>query len=331
MIDFKKIVGQKKPIQQLKNIIKYEQIGHAYLFTGREGTGKKISAIAFAKAINCHHLSEDFNPCNHCPSCLKIENGTHPDFHLITPDNYMILLNQIQDIKKTIFWKPLDSSKKIYLIDDAHKMNDDASNSLLKILEEPPPFAVIILITDKPRNLLSTILSRCNRISFFPISIAEQKKVLLSMNGSIDNRLLDEAIIFSAGSYSKALELINNPAGIKERHKLLEWLSESNPKKLLEKLFYSPEKELKNILHSFLDFTEIMILWFRDILFFQLELGPETLSFPNRIDKIREFANYYSKDKIISVLEYLAEIPDKVEKYIQPKILLENFIIQLGD
>ena len=112
----------------------------------------------------------------------------------------MILLNQIQDIKKTIFWKPLDSRKKIFLIDDAHKMNDEASNSLLKILEEPPPFAVIILITDKPRNLLSTILSRCNRISFFPISIAEQKKVLLSMNESIDIRLLDEAIIFSAGS-----------------------------------------------------------------------------------------------------------------------------------
>lgn len=331
IIDFKKIIGQEKPIQQLKNIIKNEKIGHAYLFTGSEGIGKKLTAIAFSKAVNCDSLSEDFDPCNECPSCLKIDNSTHSDFQIISSENSVITINQIQNIKNIIYLQPLEGRKKIFLIDDAHKMTVEASNALLKILEEPPAFAVLILITDTPDNILPTIISRCNRVSFFPINRESQKEVLINMHQDLDKRLLEEIILFSSGSFGKAIELIGDLSAIKEKNNFLEWLIDTNPEQMVNKLFSSSEKELTGILNSFLDFTEVMVLWFRDILFFQLKLGPEILSFPERIDKIKEFANYYSQEKIITSLEYLTEIPEKVRKYIQPKILLENFIIQLGD
>ena len=331
MIDFEKIVGQKKPIKLLKNLIKYDWIGHAYLFTGKEGIGKKATAIAFAKAINCFNLSENYEPCNHCSSCLKIEEGMHPDFQLITPLNSIISIEQIRNIKDIIYWQPLWSRKKIFLIDDAHKMTVAASNSLLKILEEPPEFAVLILNTDSPETMLPTIISRCHKISFNPIGREEQRAILTGLNLNLGKSQLEEIILFSPGNISKAIELASEPDRLKEKNQYLEWLIETEPEQLINKYFSSPANEVKNILNSFLDFTELMVLCFRDILFFQLGLSQEMLSFPKKIEKIKIFAQYYSQQTIINTLNYLTEIPQEIAKYIRPEILMENFIIQLGD
>ena len=331
MIDFEKIIGQKKPIKVLKNLIKYDRVGHAFLFSGKEGIGKRLTAIAFSKAVNCFNLSENYEPCNRCSSCLKIEKGIHPDFQLITPLNSVITIEQIRNIKDIIYWQPLVGRKKVFLIDDAHKMTVEASNSLLKILEEPPEFAVLILITDSPEIMLPTIISRCHRISFYPISREEQREILTGMNLSLEKSQLEEIIRFSPGNLGKAIALADEPARLKEKNQYLEWLIETEPEQLIDKFFSSPENEVKDILNSFLDFTELMILWFRDMLFFQLGLSQEMLSFPERIEKIKKFAQYYSQEKIINLLNFLTGIPQEIAKYIKPEILMENFIIQLGD
>ena len=331
MIDFEKIIGQKKPIKVLKKLIKHDRIGHAFLFTGKEGIGKKVTAIAFAKAVNCFNLSENYEPCNHCSSCLKIEKGIHPDFQLIAPLNLVITIDQIRNIKDIIYWHPLGGRKKIFLIDDSHKMTVEASNSLLKILEEPPEFAVLILVADSPETMLPTIISRCHRIPFCPINREEQREILADMNLGLEKSQLEEIILFSPGNLSKAIELAREPARLKEKNQYLKWVVEEEPGQLINKFFSSPENEVKDILNSFLDFTELMVLWFRDILFFQLGLPKEMLSFPERIDKIKKFAQCYSQEKIIILLNYLTEIPQKIAKYIKPEILMENFIIQLGD
>jgi len=331
MIDFEQIVGQKKSIQLLKALIKFDRIGHAYLFAGKEGIGKKITAIAFAKAINCTGLSENHNPCNHCSSCLKIEKGIHPDFRIISPLNSIITIDQIREIKSIIYWRPLESRKKIFLINDAHKMTIEASNSLLKILEEPPEFAVLILITAEPEIILPTIISRCHRISFQPLRVEEQKEILTSMNLHLDNRHLEDILLLSPGSPGKTIELASNLSKMKKKNRYIDWLIRTKPEQMVSNIFSSRDNELTDIIESFLDFVEIMILWFRDILFFKLGLAQEMLCFPSRIDIIKEFAQYYSQEKIILILDDLAEIPERIEKHINPKILLENFIIRLGD
>ena len=298
MINFDNTVELKKSVQILKNLIKSDKIGHAYLFTGREGSGKKSAAIAFAKAINCSNLSENYNPCNHCSSCLKIEKEIHPDFQIIFPLNSIISIDQIREIKKVIYWPPLESRKKIFIIDDAHKMTIPASNSLLKILEEPPAFAVLILITSKPEILLPTVISRCYQISF-----KQAKKA---------NELAAE-----------------QPVNI-EQNRYIDWLLKAKSAKMIHYFFSAQEKELNVITDSLLDFTEVMILWFRDILVFKLGLPQELLSFSGQIDNIVEFAQNYSPDKIMQVLDYLTQIPERMEQHIKPKKLLEKFIMQIG-
>jgi DNA polymerase-3 subunit delta' len=331
MIGFEKIVGQKKPIRVLKNLIRSNRIGHAFLFTGKEGIGKKITAIAFAKAINCFNLTENYEPCNRCSSCLKIEKNIHPDFQIITPLNSVITIEQIRNIKDIIYWQPLGSRKKVFLIDDAHKMTVQASNSLLKILEEPPQFAVLILITNSPETILPTIISRCHQISFHPINKGEQRDILMGMNFGLEKNQLEEIILFSSGNLGKAIELAGEPVKLKEKSRYIDWLIGTKPEEVMSKYFSSPENEVKDILNSFLEFSELMVLLFRDILFFQLGLPQEMLSFPERVERIKEFALYYSQEKIITLLNYLSEIPQEIDKYVKPEILMENFIIQLGD
>lgn len=331
IIDFEKIVGQERALQLLKNIIKSDQIGHAYLFSGKEGIGKRTTAIVFAKAINCTNLSDDFNPCNSCASCLKIEQGIHPDFQIISPINSVITIGQIKNIKEIIYWKPLTGRKKIFLIDDAHKMTVEASNSILKILEEPPEYAILILITHSPGSILPTIVSRCHQISFQPISATKQKEVLDGMNMRLDDSQWQEIVLLSAGSLSKAIELASDPLKMQEKDRYIEWLLKTKPEQRIIQFFSSSENEVKDILNSFLDFVEIMVLWFRDIMFFQLGLAQEILSFPGHIDNIKKYAQYYTQEKIILILNYLTETPQRTERNIRPEILLENFIMQLGD
>ncbi len=166
MIDFKGIIGHYTPIKILKNIIKQDMLGHSYLFIGKEGIGKKLTAIAFSKSINCLNLSNSQESCNSCFSCKKIENNTSTDFNIISPVNSVIKISAIRELKNNIYFQPLENKKKVYIIDDADKMTLEASNSLLKILEEPPDYAVLILITSVPDLILPSIISRCCKIVF---------------------------------------------------------------------------------------------------------------------------------------------------------------------
>lgn len=331
MIDFEKIVGQEKPIQILKNIIKYNRIGHAYLFTGEEGIGKKMAAIAFAKAINCTYLSEGQNPCNKCASCLKIERGIHPDFNIISSLDSVITIGQIREIKKSIYWQPLESRKKIIIIDDAHRMNSEASNSLLKILEEPPEFAVLILITAAPNILLPTIISRCSKLIFKPVTAEQQKEILARMNLAVDEKHLEKILLLSAGSPGKAIQLATEQWKMEEKDRYIDWLVKRKPEMIIQGMFDSHDEIIVDKKNSFLDFIEIMVLWFRDILFLKMGLEENKLCFSDRLVDLENFAKYYSQERLLFILEYLIEIPEKLEKHINPKTLLENILIQIGD
>lgn len=331
MIDFKEIVGHKKPVQILKNLIKYDRIGHAYLFEGQEGIGKRMTAVAFSKAINCIRLSENQDPCNECPSCLKIEKRIHPDFQMISTPDSVIKIDQIREIKRNIFLQPLENKKKIYLIDNAERMTAEAANSLLKILEEPPEFALLLLITGFPEAILPTILSRCSQLSFKSLSLEDQRKILQKRLTSYHEEDLERLIRLSYGRPGEAMLLSDDKQKMAERDQYIELLTSLKPGEMSDCLFRLNEKVFVKILDSFLDFINLMILWFRDILFMKIGINKDKLIFQRQMIEIQNYARFYSKEKIISILTYLAEIPEKLEKHVNPKILLENIFIQLGD
>lgn len=166
-MSFENIVGNTKIKQELKNVTNSNAISHSYLFVGEEGIGKKQIAREFSKMILC--LSQEKENCNQCDSCIKFISNNNPDFIEISEDGNSIKIAQIRELQEKIYQKPIVSSRKVVIIDNSEKMTEEAQNSLLKTLEEPPEYIVIILITSNENKLLNTIKSRCLKLSFVNI------------------------------------------------------------------------------------------------------------------------------------------------------------------
>lgn len=142
-MSFNNIIGNEKVKELLNKSIEQNNILHSYLFLGIEGIGKSLFAKQFAKMILCQN---DIKPCNKCKSCIEFENNNNPDFTMINNDEKVIKIDQIREMNKKITEKPITSNKKVYIINNSDTMTKEAQNSLLKTLEEPPEYAVIILI-----------------------------------------------------------------------------------------------------------------------------------------------------------------------------------------
>lgn len=175
----KGIECQPKALKILTGMLKKNKIPSAILMSGQKGIGKRFAAVNFSKALNCLSPA-DFDSCDKCLSCKKIDSGVHPDIHIIEPINDEIKIDNIRKIEEVISFKPFEGRKKIVLIDDSEKMNPNASNALLKTLEEPPDNTLIILISSNEDLLPDTIKSRCIRIGFFPLPSEACKKLISS-------------------------------------------------------------------------------------------------------------------------------------------------------
>lgn len=210
-MSFEKIIGNNKIKNELIKAFRTNSIAHSYIFSGQYGIGKKQIAIEFAKMILC--LNKDNAPCGECKSCLELENDNNPDFNIIKPDG-KIKIDQIRQMLEKVYEKPIISDKKVYIIDDAETMTVEAQNCLLKTLEEPPEYIVIILITSNESNLINTIKSRCLKLTFNPLENSEIKQYLEKY---LDFQNVSETMLeIFEGSIGKALkvkekqELYNN-------------------------------------------------------------------------------------------------------------------------
>lgn len=193
-MNFEEIIGNRNVKSNLNEVCKSDKIAHGYIFLGVEGIGKKLIAKEFSKKILC--LDEEKN-CQRCKSCIEFEGENHPDFKIINPDGKNIKIDQIREFQTKVYEKPVISKKKVYIIDDADLMTKEAQNCLLKTLEEPPNYVVIILIVSNENKLLNTIKSRCIKIVFSSLNDAELKEflkgedidsdILIKANGSIKN------------------------------------------------------------------------------------------------------------------------------------------------
>lgn len=187
-MSFEKIVGNDKIKQELGENVENGTVSHSYLFVGQEGIGKKLFANEFAKMILC---LGDKKACDRCDSCIKFNSDNNPDFVMIEPDGNSIKISQIREMQDNVFKKPIVSNKKVFIIDNSDKMTEEAQNSLLKTLEEPPEYVIIILISSNENKLLNTIKSRCLKISFNSIPTKDivdyiaKKKIMTNPSDSL--------------------------------------------------------------------------------------------------------------------------------------------------
>lgn len=229
----KDIIGQENAIKILQGCIAKNRIPHALFFAGDEGIGKRLTAINFAKTLNCRKEARksgsdevmelqliaplhsdsftsslpDFltslDSCDQCPSCTKINKGNHPDVFIIGPegDGGQIKVSVIRELEEALSYKPFEGTYKIAVIDNADKMNQEASNAFLSTLEAPPSQSILILISSRPDMLLGTIRSRCQRISFTPLPIDDMTDLLQEKFKKLDH---EQALLISTLSGGRA-------------------------------------------------------------------------------------------------------------------------------
>ena len=167
--EFDDVKGQDHIVTTLKNQIKADRIGHAYLFCGTRGTGKTTIAKIFAKAVNCEH-PVDGSPCGECPTCKAIAEGRSMNvIEIDAASNNGV--DNIREIRDEVQYSPTEGRYKVYIIDEVHMLSIGAFNALLKTLEEPPAYVIFILATTEAHKIPVTILSRCQRYDFHRISI----------------------------------------------------------------------------------------------------------------------------------------------------------------
>ena len=240
---FKNIVGNQKVKEYLKTSIETRNISHSYMFVGKSGIGKKLFAKEFAKKIMCLNFEKiDEEGCK-CESCIKFETNSNPDYIEIFPDGKTLKIDQIRKMQEKIAEKPIISNRKVYVIDNADLMNEESQNCLLKTLEEPPEYAVIILVVSNESKILSTIKSRCILVKFNPLSSDEIKTIVPNLSddfvkileGSLEN---SENIEEKQNQYMQINEIVDL---IGKKCSLAELFNKSE-------LLYSNKDDIINIL-----------------------------------------------------------------------------------
>ena len=276
-MSFKDIKGQDRAVTFLKSSIENNRLSHAYIFLGPSGIGKALTALNFAKALNCQSASGD-RPCDECISCRKIDNLNHPDLFLLKPDKKgsSIGIDDIRALIKDITLKPYEARKKVYIIDGADHMTQQASNALLKTLEEPQGDAILVLVAENLRALLPTIQSRVQVVRFFPLAPDEAKSILIETY-KIDDTRAHILSRLSAGRIGEAVRY-NDEGVFEERSGVIA--------RLIDDTFF--DSDFNGVSRE--DFKvdlDIMLTWYRDILMAKAgSANAETLVNVDKSDEI---------------------------------------------
>ncbi len=304
MLDFKHIVGHEQIIQHLKEAIRSGKVSHAYILSGEDGAGKNLLADAFARSLQCEDRKDLSDACGLCRSCIQAASKNHPDIIRVTHEKASIGVDDIRiQINSDIQVKPYSSPYKVYIIDEAEKLTEAAQNALLKTIEEPPGYAVIILLTNNLNALLPTILSRCITLKLKAADKEDIKQFLMS-EYRIPDYQAELSAVFAQGNVGKAVSFASSDDFIELKNDmlhLLKYIDEMELYEIIDGLKRISEK--KNRINDYLD---LMLIWYRDVLMYKVTRDLNLLTYKDEYLDISRQANtksYEGIEKIIAAIE----------------------------
>ncbi|MFA6169499.1 MAG: DNA polymerase III subunit gamma/tau [Candidatus Margulisiibacteriota bacterium] len=343
--NFAEIVGQPVIVQTLKNAILGNRISHAYLFTGPRGTGKTSTARILAKSLNCKEGPTP-SPCGKCESCDKIKNGHSVDvIEIDAASNRGI--DEIRELRERVRFTPLEGRYKVYIIDEVHMLTSEAFNALLKTLEEPPSHAIFILATTEIQKVPATIASRCQRLDFSRIKLAEitehlqeiaktegyhaEPKALALIARSAEGgmrdaiSLLDQAISFSGKeiSYDNVVTLLGT-ADEELLFGFAEAIAEGNDSKVLE-LIKAGVEEGRSMAQVARDF----VMHFRNLLHLKVGSGEALELTSDYLQRLKDQATKFSLTRIKEAIRALSRAELDMKWHPHGRLVLEVAIIEL--
>lgn len=272
-MNFDDLIGNEEIKCILNNAVENNRVLHSYLFVGTKGIGKSLFAKAFAKKILC--MSSENKPCNSCKACAEFNSNNHPDYYEIEAEDGIIKIDQIRKMQEKILEKPIVSEKKVYIINDSDKMTTEAGNCLLKTLEEPPTYLVIILIAENESMILNTIRSRCTKITFKPIKDELILRYLREEKNETSN-ISENILSLFNGSIGKAIDYIDKKEMYSEVEVAFSNIEKTNILDVLNKLncLYSNKENI----HEVLDYINVLLI----------KKAKENYKYLNYINKVEE-------------------------------------------
>lgn len=343
---FEDVVGQKHVTKTLQNALLQEKVSHAYLFSGPRGTGKTTITKVFAKAINCEHAPVA-EPCNECPSCLGITQGSISDvLEIDAASNNGV--DEIRDIRDKVKYAPSAVEYKVYIIDEVHMLSMGAFNALLKTLEEPPGHVIFILATTEPHKIPPTIISRCQRFEFRKISVNDIVERLSTVVNNEGTQVEDEALQIVAraaeGGMRDALSLIDQAISYSDETVTTEdvlavtgSVSQQYLGNLVECIRENDVSRALRIIDEMMGkgkdpvrFMEDFIYYYRDMLLYQT--SPQLEHMLERVmvdEQFRTLSEEMQPEVIYEIIHTLSKAQQEMKWTNHPRIFLEVVMVQL--
>jgi DNA polymerase-3 subunit delta' len=326
MAGFEDIVGQKRIINHLKNAIKLDRPSHAYIFHGDDGIGKRLTAEIFAKGLLCEQI--EGAPCGKCRSCIQMDTGNNPDFIKVTHEKSVISVDDIRSqLISEMQIKPYTAKYKIFMVDEAEKMNEQAQNALLKTLEEPPEYGIIILLTNNLNMFLDTILSRAVALAFMPAGRSEIKEFLMKKRAIPDYQARTAAAC-AGGCPGKALNWVDSEEFSERREKSMEVLKKIG--KMEPAFAIKRSKEWAKQKDDIDFFRRLLEAWIRDVLYVKATGRTVRCMFVDESTLLKEQAGKLSFEKLGHILEMNELLGERLSSNVNTEVSLERLFMELG-
>ena len=327
-MDFSKVIGHEDVISHLRSSIELGRVGHAYIFNGEEGSGRSTLVHSFVKALQCE--SGESESCGQCKSCKQMEGGNQPDVIYVTHEkDQLISVDEIRtQVVDTMPIKPYSSRYKIYIIKDGDKMNENAQNTLLKTIEEPPEYGIIIIITKNAERLLQTVRSRCVIVNMKPVKEKDIQEYI-DEHYDVSPSKAKFAVEYAQGNLGKAIALITN----EEYEQLI------NSVITLEKNIFDMDMEeiseaiqhAANYKMTINEYLDLMMLWYRDILVLKVTGNPNKILFKDEYSVIMDQSKYLSFNELEAKSQAIANAKERIAAHAKIEDIMRLLILTLKE
>ena len=328
MAGFQDIIGQEQIKEHLQNALSTGKISHAYIINGEKSSGKEFIAKIFAMALQCEQ--ESVEPCNECRSCKQALSKNQPDIIYVSHEKpNTISVDDIRaQVNNDVAIKPYSSKYKVYIINEAEKMTPQAQNAILKTLEEPPAYAVIMLLVSNMNSLLPTILSRCVTLNMKPVRDELIRKYLME-ELQVPDYKANVCVGFARGNVGKAKLLASSEEfeNIKaEALALLKYIKEMEMQEIVAAI-----KKINEYKLEIQDYFDIIAIWYRDVLLFKATMDANQLIFRDEIQTLRKIAARCSYEGIEKVIQALSTAKKRMEANVNFDLLMELLLLEIQE
>ena len=328
MARFTDIVGQEQLKEHLQNAIATNKVSHAYIINGERNAGKEFIARVFAMTLQCE--KGETEPCGECHSCKQAVGNNQPDIIYIShekPNTIGVEDIRVQ-INGDIAIKPYSSPRKIYIINEGEKMTPQAQNALLKTLEEPPEYAVILILTTNVEAMLPTVLSRCVVLNMKPVSDRLVKKYLMEQLAVPDYKA-NISVAFARGNIGKAKMLASSEEFEKVKDEAITLVKNINDMEISE--IVKAIKKISEYKFDVNDYLDILMAWYRDVLLFKATKDVNSLVFKEDIQQIMRMSDRSTYEGIEQIVNALQSAKKRLEANVNFDLTMELLFLAIKE